>query len=201
VCNSAWLTYCNGACVNVATDPANCNTCGNACTAAGAICETGGAKNPTCVNVDWPRWTIPNSMAEVTNDGAPAASLESYTDNGDGTVTDKLTHLLWQQVPPTMGGTGTGYFVWADAKMYCQSLVLSGHHDWRLPSLIELQSIVDYGVTSRPTIDPKFTCSSDVFWSATPLAGQPTYAWYVTFSGGNSINDSLTNTHRVRCVR
>ena len=68
---------------------------------------------------------MPNSQADVT---AGAPNLESYTDNGDGTVTDNVTGLMWQQAVPT------ATYSWAGAVTYCSTLTLAGHSDWRLPS-------------------------------------------------------------------
>jgi hypothetical protein len=66
----------------------------------------------------------------------------SYTDNGDGTVTDNLTGLVWQQaVPPNPCGVdgssldGPGLCGQADANKYCQGLNLGGYATgWRLPT-------------------------------------------------------------------
>ncbi len=62
----------------------------------------------------------------------------SYTDNGDGTITDNVTGLMWQQTP---GNTGLS---WQEAVEYCESLELASHDDWRIPTLKELFSISDF---------------------------------------------------------
>ena len=62
----------------------------------------------------------------------------SYTDNGDGTVTDNVTGLVWQQIP---ANTGLNY---ADAEAYCESLELAGYDDWRIPTTKELFSISNF---------------------------------------------------------
>ncbi|RWX52030.1 hypothetical protein VU01_10499 [Candidatus Electrothrix marina] len=59
----------------------------------------------------------------------------SYTDNGDGTVTDNVTGLMWQQ---DMGSKMT----WSDANAQPSSLSLGGHTDWRLPTIKELYSLI-----------------------------------------------------------
>lgn len=60
-----------------------------------------------------------------------------YTDNGDGTVTDNNTGLMWQQTPgPEM--------TWANAKANAASFELAGHSDWRLPTIKELYSLMDF---------------------------------------------------------
>ncbi len=62
----------------------------------------------------------------------------SYQDNGDGTVTDLVTGLIWQQTPTTMS------FSWQEALDYCEDLELAGYDDWRAPSLKELFSIQNF---------------------------------------------------------
>jgi hypothetical protein len=136
---------------------------------------------------------MPNSAADVT---AGAPNGESYTDNGDGTVTDKVTGLMWQQaVPPAS-------YTWANAVAYCPTLTLAGHSDWRLPSVIELVSIVDLGQFS-PSINGKYFPSTpaNFFWSSSPVAGSPSLAWLVYFDNGNTGSVVVSGTDFVRCVR
>ncbi|WP_428624841.1 DUF1566 domain-containing protein [Sedimenticola sp.] len=75
-----------------------------------------------------------------------------YRDNGDGTVTDPITGLTWQQAHHTKR------LGWSSAKAQCESLNLGGHTDWRLPNIKELYSIADFaGATGRrPFLDPLF---------------------------------------------
>ena len=62
----------------------------------------------------------------------------NFRDNGDGTITDLATGLMWLQ-------DDSGYGMeWQDALEYCEDLAFAGHTDWRLPDAKELQSIVDY---------------------------------------------------------
>jgi hypothetical protein len=62
----------------------------------------------------------------------------SYTDNGDGTVTDEVTGLTWQQVPSADDMT------WQEAIDYANALELGGYDDWRVPTAKELYSIADF---------------------------------------------------------
>jgi len=71
-----------------------------------------------------------------------------FTDNGNGSVTDNNTGLMWQQ------GEG-GQMMWEDAITYCEGLSLAGFTDWRLPNKNELNSIIDYE-KRLPAIDTNF---------------------------------------------
>ncbi len=67
-------------------------------------------------------------------DGGYLGDSPSYTDNGDGTITDDVTGLMWQQDP----GDRTYY---SDAVAGLDSFSLAGYDDWRLPSIKELYSL------------------------------------------------------------
>jgi hypothetical protein len=79
-------------------------------------------------------------------------------------------------------------------------LELGGYADWRLPSRMELLSIVDYG-RYTPSINPVFSCSSGYFWSGSTGAWASGYAWRVVFGDGGSVYDSKYYACHVRCVR
>lgn len=117
----------------------------------------------------------------------------AYQDNGDGTVTDLDTRLMWQQSDDGTRRT------WQAAIDYCNDL--DGHHnDWRLPEYLELQSIVNYGRV-RPAINPVFTCQSFSYWSATTHPYNTTNAWGVAFPSGDATAYAKTFEYYVRCVR
>ena len=86
----------------------------------------------------------------------------NFTDNGDGTVTDNTTGLMWQKQDDGVRRT------WDQALEYCKGLSLGGHSDWRLPTVKELQSIVDYA-KHNPAIDTMFfpDTKASVYWSST----------------------------------
>ncbi len=77
-----------------------------------------------------------------------------FVDNGDGTVTDRATGLMWMQKD---SGRRMN---WQIALKYAESLVYAGYDDWRVPNAKELQHIVDYSrspaATGSPAIDPIF---------------------------------------------
>ncbi|MGK5094818.1 DUF1566 domain-containing protein [Deltaproteobacteria bacterium TL4] len=114
---------------------------------------------------------------------------------GDGTVTDRKTGLMWQQVDD---GTVRN---WEQALQYCESLELAEHTDWKLPNIKELLSLVDY-TRSNPSIHPLFpNTQSSGYWSSTVNASSSSYAWYVYFYNGFVYYYYRSNTYYVRCVR
>ena len=119
----------------------------------------------------------------------------------DGIVTDGVTGLVWQQTVPAQRRS------WSAAKEACQALVLGGRDDWRLPSRIELVSLIE-NRRSDPSLDLTafpFTAGaglgSDWFWTSTPAAGDPAKAWYVYFYFGYPDVEEQSSEFAVRCVR
>jgi hypothetical protein len=109
-----------------------------------------------------------------------------------------VTGLAWQRdVDPAS-------YLWADAGALCAGLSLGGA-SWRLPTLIELLSIVDFTQPS-PAIDPQAfpATPGDSFWTSSPVAGAngPSgQAWYVGFTTGFTYQGHVDFlTLRVRCV-
>ncbi len=94
----------------------------------------------------------------------------SYTDNGDGTVTDNVTELMWMQADDGQLRS------WDDAVAYCDGLALAGHSDWRLPNQHELFELVDKA-RHTPAIDPVFSCQTSFYWSSSPDALSLNGAW------------------------
>ena len=120
-----------------------------------------------------------------------------FTDNGDGTVTDGNTGLMWQQEEG-------GLMNWEDAITYCEDLSLAGYTDWRLPNYKELESITD-DTLYNPAIDTNYfpNAHASVYWSSTTYAANTSLAWYVSFFYGNwgVAPNSKSNDYYVRCVR
>jgi hypothetical protein len=91
---------------------------------------------------------------------------------------------------------------WADAKTYCANLTLGGSSEWRLPTRIELESIVDYSKFNPALNTTAFPSTpSEFFWSSSPGADRTSNAWVVHFNDGSSGSYDTPFTNRVRCVR
>jgi hypothetical protein len=114
--------------------------------------------------------------------GNPSYGKNDFHDNGDGTVTDLATTLTWSKADSGQGMNWQDALAWVQKKNAEKFL---GHDDWRLPSVKELQSIVDYtrspDTTHSPAIDPAFNCTTitneahqadyPFYWSATTHGG------------------------------
>jgi len=129
--------------------------------------------------------------------GDPVAAGE-YTRQGD-VVIDAATGLTWQQ----------GYQVdvtWQQALRYCDVLELGGHDDWRMPSIREMQSIVD-DTRSAPALDPVFDSgrtATGFYWTGTTASWLASGAWVVGpyYGATPSANaKSMQINYIVRCVR
>ena len=155
----------------------------------------------------------------------------SYLDNGDGTVTDLNTGLMWEKKGDDGGLHDRDLaFMWSD--LYLENpntdtiwdwldhinaeggMGFAGHNDWRVPNVQELLSIVDFG-RHFMAVDPVFnlgcvpdctptTCSCTGFenyWASTTLASGADGAWLVGFGAGNVSGSNKRSLASVRAVR
>ncbi len=136
------------------------------------------------------------------------APASRFTDNGDGTVTDKTTGVQWQRCSQgqtwssgTCTGTATAH-TWQAALQLAEAASYAGQSDWRLPNIKELPSIVEQACYS-PAIDLAVFpgTPSSYFWSSSPYANRTGSAWIVDFYSGNDGDYSKSNGYQVRLVR
>jgi hypothetical protein len=138
--------------------------------------------------------------------GSGLPNEASYTDDGDGTVGDDVTGLMWQVDAPSEN------FEWQAGVDHCEALELAGHDDWRLPTRIEMTSIVDPS-RSGTKLDPAaFPGASGGFhktasdWILTieqrGAGADKDFAWAFNVSDGIVSNAySKATAARIRCVR
>jgi hypothetical protein len=129
-------------------------------------------------------------------------NVPSYTNNGNGTITDNITGLMWQQAD---GGEMTieAAFTYAD------NLVLGGFSDWRLPSPMEGFSILNHQNNNPAMNSTYFTASAaEYWWTNTYQAGDNTKVWTTNAGGGignkpksETISAGGTFRYHARCVR
>ena len=102
--------------------------------------------------------------------------------------------------------TGTAYLTdWYSQTTYCTDSTWAGYTDWRLPTITELESIVDMSVSGSPKINPSAfpntTSGGDGAYASTVTSWNPVGRWFMQFSIGVSANAHYSNPCGVRCVR
>lgn len=114
----------------------------------------------------------------------PTATQPSFTDNGNGTITDNRTGLMWAK-DGYGAGANYGYgMAWANAITFASTCTLGGYTDWRLPNVKELISIVKYSGTA-PFIDATYfpNTYSGYYWTSTTNPADTSTAFVVGFVG------------------
>ena len=159
-------------------------------TGAGCTPDNGFAYTFAC-------WPMPNPAS------ADLPNASNYSDLGDGTVRDNVTGLLWQKAVDMT----TQKLAWDAAKSYCAALTLAGH-TWRLPTRIELLSIVDFTRVGSAIDSTAFpgTPGGAYNWTSSPsvvsqISTKPQDSWIVNFYEGLSSNaGDRTAAEFARCV-
>jgi hypothetical protein len=174
-----------------------------------------------------------STAASVPDDGAvQSGGPLRYVDNHDGTVTDLATGLTWEKKCDGCGGlhdyglalvwSGESedetVWDWLDALNREAALGFAGHSDWRIPSVKELVSIVDYerfnpaapaafdgaacGLGCTDTTDPACSCTGmSFYWTSTTFADFPAHALTVRMNLGLVGDLPKTDRAFVRAVR
>jgi hypothetical protein len=132
-----------------------------------------------------------------------------YLDNGDGTVTDNETGLMWQKCSLGLSGATCSVgaattHTWDQALTNANSNSDYGHADWRLPNAKELASLTDK-ICSSPALNATLypaTVNAD-YWTSTPvtLAGSGNSAFIVSFVNGALTASTKNTPNYVRLVR
>jgi len=133
---------------------------------------------------EWIQWVpTPNGLAN-----------SNYVVSG-GTVTDLTTRLVWQQT------VDSGTYTWEGAGTYCANLAPVG--SWRLPTYIELESLVDLAVSGSPATNRTVFAATpqQYFWTSSVFVDDSAYAWSVGLSYGHVYYADKITPYYVRCVR
>ncbi len=158
--------------------------------APAAANECGGSQDPAIV------WTTPE---------------DRFVDNGNGTVTDSITGLMWLRCPLGQawnGETCTGNAArqtWQAALQAADGLAFAGFTDWRMPNLKEIGAIVEQRCRNPATNEVLFpVTATESFWSSSPYAGDignAGYAWTIDFRNGIDTIITKNTELPVRLVR
>jgi len=140
-----------------------------------------------------------NATSEISN-SPKAKAIPGFQDNGDGTITDLHTGLVWVKDGTGAGANNGQPLTWNEAINFCNNLVLCQdgafttttfgtttcseygevkYHDWRLPNIKELASIIHYS-KNAPTIDENYFTNtlSGKYWSSSMLRLTPEASTY-----------------------
>lgn len=175
-CDGKVATGCES---DTRSDPDHCGSC-DACPGGNVCVES------ACHDPEWANWVAPPDSPPPTN----------FTTTDD-TVADLTTGLLWQR------NISSQTYSFANAQTYCASLAITPCPKWRLPTMIELTSIVDFGV-KVPAIDG-ITFPSTIpqwYWTASPdsMPSHDDGVWSIGFGYGVASFSSLAGPLYVRCV-
>lgn len=173
----------------------------------GGLLKTG---ETTCYNTDGSIQSpcLAGGNTDGGQDGYYKKGAEfSYTDNGNGTVTDNFTGLMWKKC--SEGKTGNTCAVglnvlktWTEALSICEADTTASFTDWRLPNIRELFSLIDFSKNS-PSINSVFSTQLDNYWSSSTYIyyGSETAAWFVSFVDATLSISDKPSLNFIRCVR
>lgn len=136
---------------------------------------------------------------EIDEKSLPKVTPAEFKASGDGlTVSDMKNNLMWPTDPIK---TGIKYYIWEDAKKACENLNYAGYDDWRLPSLIELRSLLDPASYD----DKLFTVNKKgIFWSSTSFENNDEMVWSVIPESGElhlTYKSNMVVTMPVRSIK
>jgi hypothetical protein len=159
------------------------------------------------INYGGKDWQIPIRLVRG------GRSDTAFIDHEDGTVTQAGSELMWAkcslgQHETTCAGEAAT-MTWQEALQAASEAKLSGYDDWRLPSIKELLSLVDYGRSSIPVIDTSIfpnTPHNELqnkkqFWSGSQSIDNNDLAGSIAFGGGHAGGNLKTEYFHVRLVR
>jgi hypothetical protein len=218
------------------------SVCGNGTVEGEEECDVDTLNGMTCQNLEYSAGEFYAGGTLACGTGCTfdtsACFATRFEDNGDGTITDNQTGLMWEKKSDdgsihdkdntytwntAFGHTepnGTAFTEFLGTLNDCKSSDgstvsdgFAGYCDWRLPTIAELQGIVD--TSYFPTVDPVFnmdcaaectvtSCSCTAagnYWSSASLADFPSGAWFVNFNFGGVLFVDKSSPLRVRAVR
>lgn len=175
---------------------------------------------PTPTPIACRRWIVTATWVLSASLAFPAWAAAPFTVNGNGTVSDSSTSLVWDQCPYGLSGgtctTGTGLLAnWPQAlaaAVAANAASYKGFTDWRVPNKNELESIakLDSYTAGQPAIDtaafPNTPITGDTYgwgatWTSTTYAPNPSSAWIVDFYYGSTFAGGKSSALFVRLVR
>lgn len=158
-------------------------------------CREGETQQKFIITLGCDKGLITEAVSIESNPAETEVMNQRFTVDSK-TVRDSQTGLIWDQ--ETL------------PKMSCLEALIKvnelnrdnykGHSDWRVPTIRELLSIVDFDHSS-PACDPVFHAKNSWYWASTPYTPDPAYVWIVSFYNGCTGADEQTYDVFVRLVR
>jgi hypothetical protein len=145
-----------------------------------------------CGTHSWACWPMPNAPRS----GLPNPA--SYTDLGDNTIRDNVTCLIWDKIPATNVA-----YTWSDSKLRCTGNPLHDGVGWRVPTRIELMSLVDYS-KCNPAVDKTFfpqNLSNPPYWTASAMSAIANFGYLIKFYDGVVNYADQASMYFAQCVR
>ncbi len=157
---------------------------------------------------------VTTSVAQTCHDTSIPESTPNnqLLDNGNGTVSDNKTGLMWKKCVEGVSGNkcnagSANTFTWEQARKHPGRINnlggFAGHDNWRLPNIEELISIVEKRCYNPSININRFPGSSSDVWSGSPYTSNSSSAWFVSFHNGTPYNYNRFAgfTFQVRLVR
>ena len=144
-----------------------------------------------CGTHSWACWPMPNTPGS----GLPHPA--SYTDMGDHTIRDNVTCLIWESNPATNVA-----YTWSDAQLRCTQNPLHAGVGWRVPTRIELMSLVDYS-KKNPAIDKTVfpqNLSQPPYWTSSAMPAIANFGYLVKFYDGVVNFADQSSMYFAQCV-
>ena len=126
----------------------------------------------------------------------PLTIPQHFTNNNDGTITDNLTNLTWQQLPYN------DTLSWENALYLADTFSLAQYADWRLPNIKELHSLNNESLIN-PSVSTTFFPNIGIkkYWSSTSLINPQPKAWFFDTHFGITTYANKTTRLNVLLVR
>jgi len=137
-------------------------------------------------------------MVKTLSEKGLKVSKKRFNNNGDGTVTDTTTGLVWLRDPADYNVKPQE---WQEAIDGCKNFSFAGYKDWRLPAAQELFNIVDFTKKKYPLINDVFICPEYTYWTTQEYVSHTIYAMLMYFNTGGATYYNKTNAFFVRPVR
>lgn len=167
-------------------DDENCGACGNTCEVH-EVCVDGACST----DEEWAYWP------------APPDAPDDYDLSIPGIVYDNITELYWERNPPGPEAGDGRFKTHEEATAYCRDLRLGGYDDWRLPTMIQLVSIVDHTKFQATAINEEAFPDTENFayWTRTRYVSGSLEGWWTVQFASGLAGYGQSEQNLVRCVR